>query len=239
MPIPEPRIERALRSPGDFDELLDGADQANLADRLEEALHGGASELTGLARQLGVLAATQAAVLHKAKNGEELESELSLHLAYQAGVLGFAQLMAAQAATKRAPDRVQDVARSTPLAPYIAELQCGEQTNSRLAELTGETEETVSRKLKKLRRHGITAFRRDGRLTTNYLTPLGRALAGVTSTGVLESGHDQAQIVESKLLKQLLVKEMEARVQPDAHLRGLAILGADSEPYEPRRAHGR
>lgn len=239
MHISDSRIERALRSPGDFDELFDRADHANLADRLEEALHGGALELKELARHLGVLAATRATALHKANNGKGLESDLSSDLAYQAGVLGFAQLMAAQAATKRAPDRVQDVARSIPLAPYVAELQCGERTNSRLAELTGETEETVSRKLKKLRRHGITAFRRDGRLTTNYLTPLGRALAGLTGNSTVEDDHGKSQIVESKLLKQVLVRELEARVQPDPHLRDLAILGADSEAYEPRRAHGR
>ncbi|MEN5070999.1 winged helix-turn-helix domain-containing protein [Stenotrophomonas sp. TWI1183] len=168
------------------------------------------------------------------------EREVPLHLAYQAGVVGFAQLVAAQAASKRAPDRVQDIARSTPLAPYIAELQRGGQTNSRLAELTGETEETVSRKLKKLRRHGISAFRRDGRVTTNYLTPLGRALADISSEPALQEAGQQSQAAESKLIKQVLVKQMEARVQPDPHLRDLAILGADAENSDaPRCAYGR
>lgn len=239
MPAPHSRIEEALSSPRDFDGLFDSSDLANLAERLEEALQGGAAELNNLARKLSLLSTTQAGVLQL--SGEVVaRREVPLRLAYQAGVVGFAQLVAAQAAVKRAPDRVQDIARSTPLAPYIAELHKGGQTNSRLAELTGETEETVSRKLKRLRRHGISAFRRDGRITTNYLTPLGRALADISSEPSPQEAAQQSEAAESRLIKQVLVRQMEARVQPDPHLRDLAILGADAENSDaPRCAYGR
>lgn len=238
MPISETRIERALRSPSDFDELLDRADQANLAERVEEALHGGAPELSGLSRQLGALVSRHAKALPK-PDGTDDANQL-LRLAYQAGLLGFAQLLAAQAAAKRAPDRVQDIARSAPLAPYMAKLSKGELTNSQLAEVTGETDETVSRKLKKLRRYGLTAFRRDGRVTANYLTPLGRLLVSDTTTVAPATGVESVQADESRLIKKVLVKQMESVVRMPTHLHDLAILGDDCDSdHCPRYAYGR
>lgn len=240
MPISETRIERALRSPSDFDELLDRADQANLAERLDEALHGGAPELTSLARQLGALVSHHAGVLPSQDENGSSDSSRSLRLAYQAGLLGFAQLLAAQAADKRAPDRVQDVARSARLSPYMAELRKGDQTNSQLAELMGETEETVSRKLKKLRRYGLTAFRRDGRVTANYLTPLGRLLTDAPNAGTSADETERVQVNESKLINQVLVKRMESAIPIAAHLQDLPILGGNCDVDDRARyAHGR
>ncbi len=210
MPTSPSRLEEALSSPAAFQELLGTNDHVGLAERIDDALHGSRQELRELALQLDALVAAYSRRLPQGvadQLGQQAPTEA--RLAYEAGLLGFAQLFSAHAVGRRAPERVQSLVLSVPLSPYIRELSKGERSNSELADLLGEAAETVSRKMKKLRLHGIADNRRDGRISTNFLTPLGRAMAGIgynESSG--EEGMKDQAAAESRRTRQMLMDQL-------------------------------
>lgn len=236
MSTPTSRIEDALSHPRAFGSLLSAADQAGLAERVEEALQGGRLELRALAEQLEALLLSQAARLPSEVTDQlTLDQPTDMRLAYEAGLLGFAQLLTAQAAGRRAPDKVQDLVRSAPLLPYLIELSKGERSNSQLVDAIGEAPETVSRKLKRLRSHGVACYRRDGRIAANYLTPLGKALAGASysDAAVLDSPDKVDVSEESALTRHVLLMQLKAPLAE--HLREQPVLGVASASNEDEK----
>jgi DNA-binding transcriptional ArsR family regulator len=105
-------------------------------------------------------------------------ASLSTKAAHLLGQLGFAQLLAAQAASRRAGDDFFDTISSTRFRPYVELLLEGEMRNTDIAQRLEVEEETVSRALKVLRAEGITDFRRKGREVFNFLTPSASAVVG-------------------------------------------------------------
>ncbi len=97
--------------------------------------------------------------------------------AYHLGQLGFAQLLAAQAADRRPDDDFQDTLFDPAVSNYIKQLLNHNLTNVELVSLTGENASTVSRKLRVLREFGITDFRKAGNRVVNFLTPAARTYA--------------------------------------------------------------
>ncbi len=97
--------------------------------------------------------------------------------AYGLGQLAFAQLLAANAVSKNADDNFEELLKGKKYAHYIRCMLEGERTSYELKKLSGEREETVSRKLKELREIGASDFRRDGREVINFLTPIAKEVA--------------------------------------------------------------
>lgn len=104
--------------------------------------------------------------------------------AYSLGQIGFAHQMAANAASSRVDELFLNALKTTKFAVYLEELYKGERTNKELGQISGQTDEHVSRLLKELRQEGITDFRKDGKRVINFLTPVARQL--------LESRKEQA-----------------------------------------------
>lgn len=96
-------------------------------------------------------------------------------LAFSLGQLSFAQMVTAQAAHRRAADCFMDILHMPKYKSYVVALEQADRNGVELSKITGETEETVSRKLRELRKLGIVEFRRDGTSAINFLTPVARA----------------------------------------------------------------
>jgi DNA-binding transcriptional ArsR family regulator len=96
--------------------------------------------------------------------------------AYVLGQINFAESLAANAASSRMDEPALQMLREPRYAPYIDALQHGERTNTELAQGLRQTEETVSRNIGRLRREGITDFRKYGRSVYNFLTPVSRQI---------------------------------------------------------------
>jgi hypothetical protein len=100
-------------------------------------------------------------------------------MAFSLGQLSFAQMVTAQvtaqAAQRRAADCFMDFLHMPKYKSYVVALEHADLNGVELSRITGETEETVSRKLRELRKLGIVEFRRDGTSAINFLTPVARA----------------------------------------------------------------
>lgn len=149
-----------------------------LAERMEEAV--GSPRRGALAALSEDLVEVFHAALREAPAGAAAaargdEGGADAVAAYRLGQLGFAQLFASSAASRRADDRFMTVLRSKRYRRYLRALEAGERTNQALAEICRERTETVSRKLRVLRVLGIADVRREGTAAINLLTPAARA----------------------------------------------------------------
>lgn len=115
--------------------------------------------------------------------------------AYSLGQIGFAHQIAANAASSRVDELFLKALKTTKFAVYLEELYKGERTNKELGQISGQTDEHVSRLLKELRLEGITDFRKDGKRVINFLTPVARQL--------LESRKEQADEIHRIYLEPL------------------------------------
>ncbi len=96
--------------------------------------------------------------------------------AYRLGQLNYAQSIVSKAVDRRVSDQFLAELRKDKFKDIIKllwhdELKCGA-----LASATGESDESISRKLRSLREVGVTDFWREGTSIYNFLTPAARAL---------------------------------------------------------------
>lgn len=168
------RVLAGLKRPEDIPAGL----MTGLATRLEEAIASPTpDQVKSLAPQLtdlvhGLLRVSPPDVRRATQN----EASADMNAAYLLGQVGFAQRLASQVAEKRADRRFLPTMEKKLYRAYVAALAQRDMTGRELAEQCGETEETVSRKLKVLRGLGIADFRRDGTSFVNFLTPTARAV---------------------------------------------------------------
>lgn len=171
------------RSLDDAQETLEGPHAVSdaflmgLAERLEEAVSATTQdELDSLKSQLSdfvrVMLQRSPEAVRQGVTGQ-LEGDVAS--AYQLGQVAFAQLFAAQAASRRADDGFVADLKKDAFATYVQALYAEDRTGQALAEITGERAETVSRKLKVLRELGAVDYRRDGTSFYNFLTPAARS----------------------------------------------------------------
>jgi DNA-binding transcriptional ArsR family regulator len=152
---------------------------AGIADEIEESI--GARDRKQLVELQARLADDFMAALRTAPSSVvaavrgSLPEEVPEALAFVLGKLSFAQLLTAQAAERRADDCFIDTLHAPKYKPYVIALERADLNGVQLAKITGESEETVSRKLRDLRKLGIVEFRRDGTSAINFLTPVARA----------------------------------------------------------------
>lgn len=98
-------------------------------------------------------------------------SNTSERASYMLGQISFAQLMASSALEHKLSKKFLDAMADSINLKYLAELVESEKTNVELSERVGQTVESVSRRLKRLRELGITDFRRNGVNVLNFMTP--------------------------------------------------------------------
>lgn len=149
-----------------------------IADRLEEAIVAPSQEeLSSLSSELIELFNRLFKQLPRpaanAVRGSSTASAEDLAL-YMIGQVGFAQGLAAKSSEKRVNDQFFEIIQDSVYQRYLSALFNGEHTGTQLSEVVQERQETVSRKLRKLRELGVTDFRRDGVSALNFLTPAGR-----------------------------------------------------------------
>lgn len=122
-----------------------------------------------------------------AMNGALKPTLSSERAAFMLGQIGFAQLLASQTTLRRADDSFFEDLRSPAFQSYITALNQGELTGKELALKVGEADETVSRKLRRLRELGISDYRSKGVKRLNFLTPQAKALCAKDSNVKLEN----------------------------------------------------
>lgn len=125
-----------------------------------------------------LLQSLPAGVLQAVRDGVGSPAVVAAH---ELGQLGFAQLLAARSAERRAPSAVQEAFRDPRYLAYIEALFRSEKTGIELAETVEQTAENVSRVLIDLRGLGIADFRKEGVRRINFLTPM--AMAAYQETG--------------------------------------------------------
>lgn len=167
-----------------------------IAERLDEGVSGPSrapldalnSQLTSLLDQMLRLEPSVAQAIQRASSSSATEQA-----AYVIGQVSFAQLLAAQAAERRVNDDFQSHLVNSLYKPYIDALASKDLNGKELAQICGEVEETVSRKLKQLREFGITEFRREGTSFYNFLTPAARLIVAESNMLALAEGGDSTQ----------------------------------------------
>lgn len=171
-----------------LDQTMDGAAAASdlpsglfaaIATRLEDALADGSREtLLLMQEQLGTflkvyLKRSDKSVVDAIRRTGDVDANAAA--AYALGQISFAQLLAAQAGSKRADDQFENVINDN--ADIVRVLLEKDRTGLELAEATGLRPETISRKVKLLRENGVTDFYREGTSLMNFLTPAAKAVA--------------------------------------------------------------
>lgn len=147
-----------------------------LVEHMEEAIAASSREPSAvLSDQLSALFVrlVQAAPERAAKAVRgELPSDSAEHAAFVIGQIEYAQMFAAQIANHMVSDTFTQVLRDARYQPLVHVLYEREElSNTKLAEIIGETTESVSRKLAFLREEGICYFRKEGTTRINFLTP--------------------------------------------------------------------
>lgn len=152
---------------------------ADIAEDIEESISSHSrAQLDGLQEQLAEyftdLVRTASESVVDAVRGVLPEDAPEVQ-AFVLGKVTFAQLVAAQAAERRADDQFMDNLHLPKYKKYIVALEHEDLNGIQLARITGDREETVSRKLRELRKFGIVDFRKNGTSVINFLTPIARA----------------------------------------------------------------
>lgn len=106
----------------------------------------------------------------------ENEKATELHEAFILGQISLAQLITSQHYDHKACDVLLGVMQDDANAVFIKALYLSACNNKGLAARVNQTEENVSRRLKRLREYGITSSRKLGTSVENFLTAAARSL---------------------------------------------------------------
>lgn len=98
-------------------------------------------------------------------------ADINNRASYVLGQVSFAQLLASSALEHKVSKRFLEAMSDSVNLKYLSEMRDREITNVELSEKVGQTVESVSRRLKRLRQLGITDFRRNGVSVLNFMTP--------------------------------------------------------------------
>lgn len=158
---------------------------SEIAMRLEEVIAGSSkADIASVSADLALV--VRDAICHAPQDAidaalGEGEPDTSVRAAHVLGQLGFAQLVVAQAASRRVEDDFVDLIAQGTWRPYADALYETELRNVDLAAELNFDEATVSRELRKLREIGVTDFRRRGREVFNFLTPAAHQVMNLLS----------------------------------------------------------
>ncbi|MFG0272413.1 winged helix-turn-helix domain-containing protein [Pseudomonas sp. zjy_14] len=166
-----------------------------LADWLEEAI------LSSSPSKAGEIHDALAEIFHSSllRSSEDVRSvalsnksvDDPLKQSYILGQLSLAQLLVAQALDRRASSEFTDALTDKTNANYIKALYGEPKTNKALSVIVEQTEENVSRKLKRLRELGIVYSKKMGTTVINSLTA--SAQSALEEIGLLKTIEDERQ----------------------------------------------
>jgi DNA-binding transcriptional ArsR family regulator len=201
--------------------LIDAGLYDAIADRLEQALASESSELlreaeAGLHAALLGLVKTAPADVQDAVRGAS-SADPNIVSAFWAGQTAFAQAFAARALARRSDDRLLSRVTDKRYERYVRALLERPQTGEELVAATGETKETVSRKLTALAQLGAIERQRQGNHVVNLLSPVVRAY--------LRHRNIAAWVPSPLSAKVSYVLEERTREIPQ-HMRHTPVLGA-------------
>jgi DNA-binding transcriptional ArsR family regulator len=97
-------------------------------------------------------------------------TDLKLSESYRMGILSLAQLIAAQSLDRKVSSEFSEILKNPANANYIMALGREPLSNKEIANKINQSEEHVSRKLKKLREYGVITSRKLGTTVINSLT---------------------------------------------------------------------
>lgn len=104
------------------------------------------------------------------------EAEESTRAAYLMGQISFAQSLVSQNLAHKLCSEFKAAVLHELNLKYVQALYRSDLTNKQLVDVVGKVEESVSRRLKKLRSWGVTDCRKQGTSVINFLTPAARAI---------------------------------------------------------------
>lgn len=167
-----------------------------LADWLEEALLSASSQKTGEIHDalMEVFQNSLAKSSDQARSAvlSKVNSELAHRESFTLGQLSLAQLLAAQALDRRASDDFNDVLKDKANMAYFKALCEKSLTNKELSVIVAQTEENVSRKLKRFRELGIISSKKMGTAAVNSLTAAARH--ALEESGMLEVFENERRV---------------------------------------------
>lgn len=153
---------------------------AVLADWLEEALLSTSRQKSGEIHdaivQLYQNTLTRCSTDVQLATQASSKADLKLRESYQMGILSLAQLLVAQGLDRKISIEFTDVLKDPANAMYIVALYEREHSNKELAKIVAQTEENVSRKLRKFREIGVSSSKKVGTTVFNSLTVTARQL---------------------------------------------------------------
>lgn len=150
---------------------------AAIADRLRSAIESpdaqriedASKRLEHFLRTTIAGASSDVQLVSRGENGSVSGADAAI--LYSLGKVAFAQLLAARIADTRVDERFVERVFDKRYLPILHELAAEPLSVTQLKERTGEALATVSRKLGVLRGLGIVAFRKQGNIVMNLLTP--------------------------------------------------------------------
>ena len=147
---------------------------AILADWLEEALLSASNQKAGEIHD-AISETFQVALAQCSDEAKKVilasgAADLLLKEVYRMGQLDLAQLLAAQSLDRRVSSEFTDALAERANLAYLTALWESPKTNKELSNTVGQAEETVSRKLKRLRELGIVYSKKVGTAVMNSIT---------------------------------------------------------------------
>lgn len=161
-----------------------------LADLLEEAISSSSKARAGEIHDglMGLYYAAYAQCMPEvlgavtSQPGSSKETEQGFLM----GQIVLAQLLSAQHLDRKVCEQFNDTLHEEANRPFIECLYRGSCNNKKLAKLVGQTEENVSRRLRKLREMGITSKRKVGTSVENFLTITAKSV--IDESGLFRNG---------------------------------------------------
>ncbi|HKS15012.1 MAG TPA: helix-turn-helix domain-containing protein [Pseudomonas sp.] len=149
-----------------------------LADWLEEALLSASNQKAGEIHD-AIMEAFQSALAQCSDEAKKVilsnsKADFLLKEVYQIGQLNLAQLLAAQSLDRRVSSEFTEALTDRAHESYLKALLEAPKTNKELSITVGQAEETVSRKLKRLRELGIVYSKKVGTAVINSITAPGK-----------------------------------------------------------------
>lgn len=162
-----------------------------IVSRLEDILaNGSRDDILSMERHLAAFLKTYtqrsgAKIIEAMRFADKADADVAA--AFALGQVSFAQLMAAQAGNRRVTEVFEGLVKDN--SDIVLSLLERDRSGLDIAEATGLRPETVSRKIKSLRDHGITDFYREGTSLLNFLTPAAKEIATMLSEDHSSKNH--------------------------------------------------
>lgn len=151
-----------------------------LADWLEEAMLSASRQKAGEIHDAIVQLYESALVkcsadVHLAIQASS-EADIRLRESYQMGMLSLAQILAAQGLDRKVSSEFFEFLNDPTNMAYTAALFESSYSNKELSRIVNQTEENVSRRLRKFRELGVTSSKKIGTTVINSLTVTARQI---------------------------------------------------------------